>query len=82
MKYEVEVQTTRSDRRTVEAETLEDALKMAQDGEGESMNEGQISVTAHGRPYRESCCGPDTAQLATGIRDTTVMTSTPSAAEG
>ncbi len=68
MKYQVEVQKTRSERRRVEATTLEDALKMAQAGEGESMNEGQVSVTAYGREYIEPCRGLSSEMLATGIR--------------
>lgn len=63
MKYEVEVQTTRSERRTVEASSLDEALDLAKAGKGESMNEGQVSVTTHGRPWQ-----PSTAMLATGIR--------------
>ena len=67
MKYEVEVQTTRSERRTVEAASLDEALELAKAGKGVSMNEGQISVTTHGRPSRDFS-GLDTAMLATGIR--------------
>jgi hypothetical protein len=67
MKYEVEVQTTRLEHRTVEAASLEEALDLAKAGKGESMNVGECQLKMYARPCNQFS-GLDTSRTATGIK--------------
>jgi O-glycosyl hydrolase len=63
MTYEVQVETRHTDRRKVEAESVEEAMNLARDGEGESTNEAQTEVRVCAQPW-----SPPSSMLATGIR--------------
>ena len=57
MQYEVNVRTTKSDMLKVEAVTLDEALEKARNGQGVSMNEGEVSVSVCGRPMSATATG-------------------------
>ena len=54
MTYEIQVTKKRTELVHVEAESIDEALNKAQNGEGKATNEAETSVSATGRPLKAS----------------------------